>query len=358
MNWRVIFVIARKDIVDAVRNRYILVSLVLPIVLSLLLRLVFVTPDDLGTLTMAVYDPSGSRLVTGLRALPQVHLVEVDSVEQLMAEVEQDAVGGLALPADLDAAVDAGEQPEIAVYLNLQHGGGGLAAFQRLVEQQVWALTEQAIPARIAWAEVGAPPGLQVESAFRLDLYLMTMFLVMALAMTGAFIVPLLLVEEKEKHTLDFLLITPTGPAEVVAGKALTGMVYGLLIAGTLITLNRGWVGDWPVTFLAVLLGALFMVAAGLLMGSLFQTTIQVNTWSSMVTLILMAPSWLIALRVPTALETVLRLVPTHSLVRVLKLALAGDASLAAVWGDLALLLGCVVLAFAAVVWILRREDR
>ena len=71
-----------------------------------------------------------------------------------------------------------------------------------------------------------------------------------------------------------------------------------------------------------------------------------------------MAPSWLIALRVPTALETVLRLVPTHSLVRVLKLALAGDASLAAVWGDLALLLGCVVLAFAAVVWILRREDR
>jgi len=358
MNWRVILVIARKDIADAVKNRYILVSLVLPIVLSLLLRLLFAAPEDPGTLTMAVYDPTGSRLVTELRALPQVHLLEVDSTQQLMAEVEQDAVGGLALPADLDAAVDAGEQPEITVYVNHQRGGGEIAALQGLVEQQVWAMTRQAMPARVVWVDAAAPPGSQVESAFRLDLYLMTMFLVMALAMTGAFIVPLLLVEEKEKHTLEFLLITPTGPAEVVAGKALTGMVYSLLIAGILITLNQGWVGDWPVTFLAVLLGALFMVAAGLLMGSIFQTTMQVNTWSSLVTLVLMAPSWLIALQVPTALEMALRLVPTHYLVRVLKLALTGDASLAAVWGDLALLLGSVALAFAAVVWILRREDR
>ena len=144
----------------------------------------------------------------------------------------------------------------------------------------------------------------------------------------------------------------------MVAGKALTGLVYSLLIAGILITLNQGWVGDWPVTLLAVLLGALFMVAVGLLMGSLFQTTMQVNTWSSIVMIVLMVPSWLTMLQMPTALEIALRLIPTHYLTKVLELALAGDASLVRVWGDLALLLGSVVLAFACVVWTLRREDR
>jgi len=358
MNWRVILVIARKDIVDAVKNLYILFCLVLPIGVSLLLRLIFAGPDDLGTLTVAVYDPTGSHLVTELRALPQVHLLEVDTAQQLTAEVERNAVGGLALPVNLDAAVDAGEQPEITVYLNRQRGGGGMAAFQRLVEQQVWAMTGRAMPVHIVWADVAAPAGLQTEGTLRLDLYLITLFLVVVLAMTGAFVVPLLLVEEKEKHTLEFLLVSPAGPAEVVAGKALTGLVYSLLIAGILITLNQGWVGDWPVALLAVLLGALFTVAVGLLMGSIFRTTMQVNTWSSIVMLVLMVPSWLTVLRIPTALEAALRLIPTHYLVEVLKLALAGESSLVRVWDDLALLLASVVFAFAAVVWVLRREDR
>jgi hypothetical protein len=38
--------------------------------------------------------------------------------------------------------------------------------------------------------------------------------------------------------------------------------VYGLLIGGLLLTLNRGWVGDWLLTLVALLLGALFVVVA------------------------------------------------------------------------------------------------
>ncbi len=41
MNWRVVLAIARKDIVDAFNNRYILFTLVMPIGISLLFRLAF-----------------------------------------------------------------------------------------------------------------------------------------------------------------------------------------------------------------------------------------------------------------------------------------------------------------------------
>ena len=65
MNWRAVLAITRKDVVDAVKNLYILFGLVLPIGLSLLFSLAFPGPDELATLTVAVHDPGGSRLVTG-----------------------------------------------------------------------------------------------------------------------------------------------------------------------------------------------------------------------------------------------------------------------------------------------------
>ena len=356
MNWRAILTIAHKDIVDAIKNRYILFALILPIGVSLLLRVAFPGPDEL--ITIAVYDPGDSRLVSGLRELSAVRLLEVTSDRQLPEEVEKETVGGLAVPAGFDAAVEAGEQPELTVYLNRRRGGGELAVFRRLVEQQVWVLVEQPPPARITWTNVAEPPGTLAQGEFRFDRYILVVLLVMALAMTGSFVVPLLLVEEKEKHTLDALLMSPADSAEVVAGKALTGLLYSLLIAGVLIALNEGWVGDWPVTAVAILLGSLFMVAVGLLMGSLFRTTMQVNTWSSIVVLALMSPSWLGVMGSPTLLETALGLLPTHCLAQALGLALAGEASLARVWGDLAVLAGSVIVAFAAVVWTLRRQER
>lgn len=358
--WRIVRAIAQKDIVDAVRNLYILFAMVLPIGLSLVFRVILPGPEELGTLTIAVYDPGGSRLVAKLRELPRVRLKEVTSPEELRGKVEKEkeVVGGLVVPVGFDAAVKAGRRPELTVYVNRRHGGGELVAssFQRLVGEQVWALVNQPLPARILWSDVTAAEGGRLWGEFRLDLYMLILVLVMGLAMTGTFVVPTLLVEEKEKHTLEALLVSPARATDVVAGKALTGLVYSLLIAGVLIALNRGWVGNWPLTALALLLGALLMVAVGLLMGGLFRTTMQVNTWSSIVMLVLLAPSWIALPGRAESLEPYLRLVPTHYMVQVLRLSLAGEATLAQVWGDLTVLAGSVVVAFVAVVWTLWRE--
>jgi ABC-2 type transport system permease protein len=358
MKRRVILAIARKDIVDSVKNLYILGGILMPIVLSLLLRIAFPSSGELGVLTIAVHDPDGSRLATGLRASPQVKLLEVASRDLLAEQVEKNAVGGLALPSGFDAAVEAGEQPELTVYLNQRRVGYERTAFMRLVEQQVWALAEAERPARITWTDVAVSPGARERDELNFDQYLLTMFLVMALSMIGAFVVPLLLVEEKEKHTLQVLLVSPASPAEVAAGKALAGLFYSLLTAGVLIGLNRGWTGNWPVTILALLLGALFLIAVGLLMGGFLHTTMQVNTWTGIVILVLMSPSWFTPMSLPAVLDAALRLMPTYYLTQALGLALAGKASLAQAGGHLAVLLGSAIVAFAAVIWKLRREDR
>ncbi|MBN1137270.1 MAG: ABC transporter permease [Anaerolineae bacterium] len=358
MNWRIVAAIARKDIVDAIKNLYVLFSLVLPVGILLLFGVMFPDASEVGTMTIAVYDQGDSRLVNSLRGTDGVQVIEVRSEEELLAQARKQAVIGLVLPAGFDSAVQAGEQPELSAYLNARRGGGERAAAQRLVERQLWALVDQIEPARVTWWAAGSSAGDGTEIEFQLDRYLLVVLLVMGLSMTGAFVVPMLLVEEKEKRTLEALLISPARPLEVVLGKALTGLFYSLLLSGLILLLARGWTGDWPVTLVVVVLGALFAVAVGLLMGGLFRTTNQVNTWSTIVVLAIMAPSWTTMIDSPPAMETALRLVPTYYLGHALQLSLAGQATVGSVWLDLAVLAGATALLVAAVVWTLRREGR
>jgi ABC-2 type transport system permease protein len=359
MSGRIVWAIAQKDILDAIKNRYLLMGLILPVGLSLLFRVLFQSISNPSSLTVAVYDPSGSRLTAELLALPGVKVLKVDSEAQLREQVNKGgaATGGISIPESFDQEVNSGRQPELTVYLNPQKGNVQLAAFRELLSEQVWALNSAAAPARIHWLEFSPAEGSSVQSTLRLDLYLLVMFLVMSLTMTGAFVVPLLLVEEKDKHTLEFLLVSPATPTEVVIGKALTGLVYSALGAGTLIALNHGWSGNWPLTVLALILGALFLVAVGLLMGSVFHTMMQVNTWSSIVMLVLLAPSWFTVFQLSSILGTAVRLIPTYYLADLLSLSLNNAATLPGAGTDIAVLLGSLILTFGAVIWILRRQE-
>ena len=120
------------------------------------------------------------------------------------------------------------------------------------------------IPARLTWIDVAKEEGAQPQAGFNLNQMLFPLLLLITFGMSGALVVPLLLVEEKEKRTLDFLLTSPATLSEIVTGKAFTGVVYSLLITGVLLGLNHKLIGNWPLTLLTLLSGLLFVVAIGL----------------------------------------------------------------------------------------------
>ena len=354
MNSRVVAAIARKDIVDAIRNRYLLVALTTPLFVAVLFRILLPGIGSLNTMTIVVHDPGDSRLVSQLSASPQIKIVKADSSDGLPNELENsEAVGGLAVPANFNADVEAGKQPEVTVYINNKKSSIQQAVLKQMLEQQVLALVEP-IPAKLSWIDVGKEPGAQPQPAFNLNQMLFPLLLLITFGMSGALVVPLLLVEEKEKRTLDFLLTSPARLSEIVTGKALTGVVYSLLIAGVLLAINYKLIGNWPLTLLTLFFGLLLVVATGLFMGSLFQNTMQVNTWASLVLMVLLAPSFPMP-GLPPFLETASRLIPTYYLVEALKSSLAGTAS-AKLWVHLAVILGCTVLALFAATWGLRRQ--
>ena len=354
MNLEAVAAITRKDIIDAIRNRYLLTALITPLFVALLFRVLLPGGTSRNLLTIVVHDSGTSSLITELRKAPQITVAEAGSAEATASEVDKrKATGGLVVPVNFDSDVKAGKQPELTIYLNNKKSIFEQAAFRQLLDQQVRSLVKHPEPARLTWIDVNKEPNEQT-GGLGLNQMLLPLLLIMTLGMIGALVVPLLLVEEKEKRTLDFLLSSPASLNEIVAGKALTGVAYTLLIAGLLLGINRQLVGNWPLMLLTILLGLVFVVAIGLLMGSLFETTMQVNTWASSVLLILLVPSFP-SLGLPAALDTVMRVIPTYYLTEALKLSLAGGAS-SRIWGHLAVILVCTVIAFFAAVWALHRR--
>jgi ABC-2 type transport system permease protein len=355
MNFGVIAAITRKDLIDAIRNRYLLTALITPLFVALLFRLLLPNINDSSILKIVVHDSGNSAMIAELRKIPQIGVIDVPSAEATESEVKnRKAIGGLVVPANFDADATAGKQPQLTVYVNNKKSVFEQAAFRRLLDQQVRAVVKQPEPARLVWVDVDKDTSEQSRRGVALDQMLLPLLLILTLGMIGAMVVPLLLVEEKEKRTLDFLLSSPASLKEIVAGKALTGVAYTLLIAGLLLFLNRQSVGNWFLMGVSILLGMVFVVAVGLVLGSLLTNTMQVNTWAGTVLIVLMAPSFP-SFGLPGAVDTAMRFVPTYYLTKALELSMAGNAT-SRIWGHLAVVLACTVIAFIAAVWALRRR--
>jgi ABC-2 type transport system permease protein len=357
MNPRVVYAIVRKDMIDAIRNRYLLIALLTPLLMALIFRVVLpYAGRGLGP-TLIVHDAGQSALISNLRAIPQVKLFTVNTASELSEELNRRrATAALDIPANFDAEVIAGKTPELKVYLIAGKSNIEQIAFKQLLEQQLLALAKQPLPAKLVWIQPIEGARKPAGSDFSLNQIVPLFLLLMTVGMTGGLVVPLLLVEEKERRTLDFLLLSPGSLGDVIAGKALAGLAYVFMIVAVLFALNHSFLSNWLPLVVTISLGAVLLVSIGLVIGSLFHNTMQVNTWAGFVLLVLLTPSFVFG-EPPAALRPIIRLIPTYYFVDALKLSLAG-ADFVRIWKDsLVNLLLCGLLLYVAT-RILGRTER
>ena len=355
MNLNIVSAITRKDLVDAIRHRYLLTALVTRLFVAVLFRVMLPSANSRDLLTVVVHDPARSGLVAELQNSPRMDVVEVASADATPKEVEtRKAIGGVVVPPNFASEIAASRQPELTVYINNEKNTFEQAAFRRLLDQLVRSFAKQPDPARFVWVDIDKDKKDEPTGGTSLDQILLPLLLILTFGMIGAFVVPLLIVEEKEKRTLDFLLSSPASLREIIAGKALTGVAYTLLIAGLLLGINRQFVRNWSMTFLTVVVGLLFVVGVGMVIGSLLKNTMQVNTWASLVLMVLLAPSFP-SIGITKWFDTAMRFIPTYYLSEALKLSMAGTIS-PQLWIHLAVLTGCTLVVFFAATWALHRR--
>jgi ABC-type Na+ efflux pump permease subunit len=351
---RIVWAIAAKDLSDALRNRSTLTVVLTAILLAAMYKGLPIlgrgNPTD-----VFVYDAGQSRLVTELEGDARFRVRRAESIEDLRELVTGADEGelGLAIPAGFDEAVQSGAQPEVTGYLAWAHRFAASRVASRF-EQWLSELEGRPVHIQVDGNPVYPRPEGQsyatqvvAAGATALVFYL------------GMFLVPHLMFEEKRSKTLAALLVSPASAGQVVAGKALAGLFYGLVGAGAMLALNLPFVVHWGLTILGIAAGALCAVSLGLLMGSLLEAPQQMTIWGLVAANLLLVPPFLLVLEdiLPAAVRAVLPWLPGVALATILRLSFSEPVPPVQLAQSVAVLVAGTGLALAGVAWRLRRSD-
>ena len=357
---RIVWAIAAKDIADAVKNKTIL-SIVIGMAMLMLSTQAFPFLMRLSAQPrLIIYDEGGgldgdSELLIKLRENGRYRLIEVDSVAEMEDALVSmnDEVLGLVVPTDMDAVLGSKGEPELEGYVVWSHRSAADKLGSDL-EASLQELLGQPVRVNVAGHVVYPPPegGTSVG--------MVAIVLVLILTITGGFLVPYLMLEEKQTHTLEALLVSPASVRHIVAGKALAGLAYCLVAAAVVLAFHWSTVVHWGLVLGATLCGAVLTVGLGLLLGSLFESAQQMGLLLGVPALVLLLPVVLAAAgaSLPDPLAMLLPWTPTVALGKAYLVSFAGTARLAGALGDLAIVLAWAVLIYGLVVWLVRRSDR
>jgi ABC-2 type transport system permease protein len=354
--------IYRKDMRDALRDSRVLTALLMPLLLGLLYSFIFPNDTAVQKVKVGIVSAGRTELTRAIsdQAPHSVRLtfVSVTDPAGLQRQVQSKNVDiGLVVPPGFDADVRAGKAPVLTAVLpsSTSYGGDYVAA---VLARSVQTLAGREPAARIVQRTL--PPDRGSSSAALDALGERKVFIlvsiVLLLGMIAVYAVPAVLIEETEKKTMDALtLIAST--ADVIAAKAQFGITLSIVSVPVLLVITRGRPSDWVSLLIAVLLSAAVLVGIGLLFAGLLKNQQQVNTWSGVVLLALLAPAFTIGLAVPDSVNRVLSFLPTVHTFRLAANAFAGRAVFPNEWLSYAVLLAWGVGAYGLVWWRLSRQE-
>jgi ABC-2 type transport system permease protein len=191
-------------------------------------------------------------------------------------------------------------------------------------------------------------------------LSLSTVNAVLLIMMMGIFLVPSLLVEEKETRTMQALLVSPASISQVVMGKTLAGWFYIVVTGAVIFAISWAEVTHWEMAVLFVMAGGFFSVAVGLVLGSVFDKHQDMVGWMMALLLILVGTILVKSLGVelPALFRSLLPWIPSVALAEILRAAFSQTVDLTQVLTSLGIIIAISLPLYAFVIWKIRRSDR
>lgn len=314
MSLRRVFAIYRKDLLDAIRDARILVTLLTPLLIGVFYSYAF---DDtsMPTATLIVSDPDGSQLVDQVADVvsDQIDLtvVRVDGAEAVQQRIaSDDGDVGLAIPAGFDQQIAAGGQPDLGVFLPEKSSIGGQYILATL-DPVLRSMAGQQLPASVQVESVPLDPeDLSIIDRMSMRTWSIVLSLVLMVSIVSLLAIPIILAEETEKKTIDALVMV-SSYGEVVLAKALLGVTYVAVMTTILLVITQLrpiWNGWFLVSMVAL---AFCLLGFGLLLGSVFKSATQLNTWSGLLLIPAIVPATLLGLGVSSWVDRIMGATPT-----------------------------------------------
>jgi ABC-2 type transport system permease protein len=365
MHPRRVWAIVRKDAIDLWNNKATLGGLLIPIMLSVIWlaisRVISASPTDI-----LVYNPGSSGVVQAVEgAFSDVRVTQAGSAGDVAAAFsggprtgEQYAVG-LVVPANFEAQVHAGSRPQVGLYFNEETIS---AQTETLIKTAITnysrALTNPQAPVSFDTTVINPSP--KKGAALGVGRFYAPVALLISLVV-GTTFVPQLLIEEKEKKTLRMLMTTPASFEDVLLGKLVVVLIYQLVLTGIVLAIHNAFKGQVVLVILYAVLGGLFSLALGLLLGTAFNTVSAATTIEAPVMIIYVIAGMFVGplgdLLSGTPVIRVARLLPTYYIAHGVYNATQSLGTVGSNLRDLGIILGSTLVLFAASAWILRRQS-
>ncbi|MBN2556446.1 MAG: ABC transporter permease [Anaerolineales bacterium] len=351
----IIFAITRKDIYEAVTNKRVLTILITALLMAMFYRYLPNLHYDRAQPTVFLHDASESGLEEALDDGGQVSLRAVQDPTHIVPLIrESDAPElGLIASRDVDLALASGEIPVLEGYM-----------VHWLSERQVENLlahSERAASEALGTAvriELQEPVSLSPET-YGLGFLAATTFL-FTLTFCGVALVPNLMIEERQRKTLNALLVSPAGAIDILLGKALAGLFYSMIFIVIIGTLFSPLIIRPLVTLLIVLVTAILFILLGLLLSQIIKHQAQFSIYGMAIFIPLLLPQFLgvMADLFPRWLQIAIKWCPGTVAARLILASFSPLERLGDYAGEIAYMLISVALLLALNVVLLRQADR
>ena len=258
MSFKRVGILALKDLLHGSRSFLIIFVIILPLLMWLLVEMIF---SGSSVPRLGIVNEGDSGLPAIALDYDSIEVQEYASADDLTRAVEDGNVhAGIVLPAGFDAAA-AATSPNLTVYIWGETLAKDRTILQSTVSTMVRQIAGQDAPT-IDPVYIG--DGKSIPWSQRLAPFIV----VMPIVMGGIYLTATAVVQEKERKTLNALVVTPASLTEVYLAKALLGFIFSLLM-GLIILLLTNALGNQPwLLILFMALGTIMAVELGLIFSS------------------------------------------------------------------------------------------
>jgi ABC-2 type transport system permease protein len=350
----IIWTIASKDIVDALKNR-VVISMIIMLSIILLVPKLLPSIFEQTQTVLPVYDLGDSHLIENLANVPKLAVQELGSEDELTLALcgAMYPEIGLLIPVDIDRKVGNGEGVEFQGFVcwSKRHQ---VSAVQPKLEGWLSQALNQPVSIHIE-GNIVYPPSDGVLSRSLVNINSVLMIL-----MIGIFMVPSLLLEEKESKTMQALLVSPASIGQVVIGKALAGSFYILVTAAMIFIISWVDVIHWDIVIFFVIGGGFFSVAVGLVLGTFFEKQQDMVGWMTALLLLLVGTVFvkMLGVEVPGLVKGILAWVPSVALAEICRAIFSETVPVIQVWTNFGITIVVTLPLYALVIWKVKRFDR
>lgn len=296
--------IIRKEFIQVKRDR---VSMMIPIVMPIVMMLLFgyAVNTEVDHVPAAIFDNSRTQQSRAyIEAFSASNVFDfvtaAQSEQELLTLIERgDVEAALSIPADFESAMKSGRSPQCELLINGSEPTTARTVMNSgiLVNQMV-ALRLKESGAKAIGLAISSLPSVALATRIlynpNLESRRFTIPGLVALIMQNitVMLTAFALVRERERGTIEQLIVTPVRPLELIIGKLVPYIVIGYV--GFLFSLGLCifWFGIWPAgnIGLLLLLGLLFVVCS-LMFGMLISTVARNQLQAMLGNVLLMLPS-------------------------------------------------------------------